>query len=180
MPPPGNLRVAGWPASVLVTPAGGQDAEMDRSGSRMEDPVLTILVGDVMEPGDADTVRSAQPARWPPLDLFESWRSFLVRADVPGIKAGDLEVTFVGGLLVVRGARYVAVGPEGERFHQLERPAGSFRRAVALPTAATPEMVEASVEDGVLTVVIPKSAPAAPNGVTVRPMALEVRRQEPG
>lgn len=180
MPPTGNLRVAGWPAAVLVTPAGGQDAEMDRFGSRMEDPVLTILVGDV-EPGDADTVRSAQPARWPPLDLFESWRSFLVRVDVPGIKAGDLEVTFVGGLLVVTGARYLAVGPEGERFHQLERPAGSFRRAVALPTAATPEMVEASVEDGVLTVVIPKLAPTAPNGVTVGPTAFEVaRRQESG
>jgi HSP20 family protein len=152
---------------------------MDRSGSRVEESVLTILVGDV-EPGDADTVRSAQPVRWPPLDLFESCRSFLVRVDVPGIKAGDLDVRFAGGLLVVRGARYVAAGPEGERFHQLERPAGSFRRAVALPTAATPEMVEASVEDGVLTVIIPRSAPAAPNGVTVRPTALEVRRQEPG
>ncbi len=97
------------------------------------------------------------------------------------IKAGDLEVTFAGGLLVVGGARYLAAGPEGERFHQLERSAGSFRRAVALPTAATPEMVEASVEDGVLTAVIPKFVPAAPNGVTVWPTALEVaRRQEPG
>ena len=110
----------------------------------------------------ADTGRSAQPAPWPPLDLFESWRSFLVRVDVPGIKTGDLEVAFAGGLLVVSGARYLTAGPDGERFHRLERPAGSFRRSLALPTAATAEMVHASVEDGVLTVVVPKLAPDSP------------------
>jgi HSP20 family protein len=97
-----------------------------------------------------------------------------VRVDVPGIKAGELDVAFVGGLLVVSGARYLAAGPDGERFHRLERPAGSFRRSVALPTAATPEMVHASVEDGVLTVVVPKLAPTSRSGVTVHPMPFTV------
>jgi HSP20 family protein len=134
--------------------------------------MLTILVGDVMtEPAEA---AAGQSASWPPLDLFESWRSFLVRVDVPGIKAGELDVAFAGGLLVVSGARYLAAGPDGERFHRLERPAGSFRRSVALPTAATPEMVHASVEDGVLTVVVPKLAPTARSGVTVHPMPFAV------
>jgi HSP20 family protein len=136
--------------------------------------MLTILVGDVAEPAEADAGRSAQPASWPPLDLFESWHAFLVRVDVPGIKAGELDVAFAGGLLVISGARYLAAGPEGERFHRLERPAGSFRRSVALPTAATPEMVHASLEDGVLTVVAPKCARTARSGVTVHPMSLGV------
>lgn len=140
--------------------------------------MLTILVGAMTtEPAGAEASRSAQPASWPLLDLFESWRSFLVRVDVPGIKAGDLGVAFAGGLLVVSGARYLAAGPDGERFHRLERPAGSFRRSVALPTAATPEMVDASVEDGVLTVVVPKVAPTARNGVPVHPMPLGAVRQ---
>ena len=56
-----------------------------------------------------------------------------------------------------RGARYLAAGPDGERFHRLERRTGSFRRSVGLPTAATPEMVHASVEDGVLMVLVPIS-----------------------
>jgi HSP20 family protein len=134
--------------------------------------MLTILVGDVMtEPAEA---AAGQSASWPPLDLFESWRSFLVRVDVPGIKAGELDVAFAGGLLVVSGARYLAAGPDGERFHRLERPAGSFRRSVALPTAATPEMVHASVEDGVLTVVVPKLAPTSRSSVTVHPMPFTV------
>lgn len=142
--------------------------------------MLTILVGDVTGSAAADAGRSAQPAPWPPLDLFESWRSFLVRVDVPGIKTGELEVTFAGGLLVVSGARYLTAGPDGERFHRLERPARSFRRSVALPTAATAEMVHASVEDGVLAVVIPKLGPTAPSGVTVQPTSLEViSRQQP-
>jgi HSP20 family protein len=146
----------------------------------VEEPVLTILVGDVTKPTDADAGRSTTPAPWPPLDLFESWRSFLVRVDIPGIKAAELDVAFAGGLLVISGARYLTAGPDGERFHRLERPAGSFRRSVALPTAATPEMVEASVEDGVLTVVVPKLAPTASSGVTVQPTPLEVaRRQQP-
>jgi HSP20 family protein len=139
----------------------------------VEEPVLTILVGDVTGSAGADAGRSAQPPLWPPLDLFESWRSFLVRVDVPGIKPGDLEVAFAGGLLVVSGARYLATGPDGERFQRLERPAGSFRRSVALPTAATPEMVHASVENGVLTVVVPKVAPTARGSITVQPTYLE-------
>ena len=143
--------------------------------------MLTILVGDMTEPVDADAVRSASPVSWPPLDLFESWRSFLVRVDVPGVKAGDLDVTFAGGLLVISGARYLAAGPEGERFHRLERPGGSFCRSVALPTAASPEMVDASVMDGVLTVVVPKLAPTTRSGVTVHPMHLGVARlRQPG
>jgi HSP20 family molecular chaperone IbpA len=60
--------------------------------------MLTILVGDVTtEPAEAAASQSASPASWPPLDLFESWRSFLVRVDVPGIKAGELDVAFAGG-----------------------------------------------------------------------------------
>jgi HSP20 family protein len=139
-------------------------------------PVLTIRVGDVTEPAGVDVARSAHPASWPPLDLFESQRAFLVRVDVPGVKAGDLDVAFAGGLLVISGARYLAAGPDGERFHRLERPAGSFRRSVALPTAATQEMVHASVEDGVLTVVVPKLAPTTRSGVPVHPVHLGVAR----
>jgi HSP20 family protein len=131
-------------------------------------------------PDGPGAARSAQPASWPLLDLFESQRAFLVRVDVPGVKARDLQVAFMGGLLVVSGARYLAVGPEGERFHLLERPGGSFRRSVALPTAATPEMVEASVQDGVLTILVPKVAPTTRNRVTVHPMHVGVaRRRQP-
>ena len=50
--------------------------------------MLTILVGDMTESVDADAVRSASPVSWPPLDLFESWRSFLVRVDVPRGQGG--------------------------------------------------------------------------------------------
>jgi HSP20 family molecular chaperone IbpA len=60
--------------------------------------MLTILVRDVTtEPAEAAAGQSASPASWPPLDLFESWRSFLVRVDVPAIKAGELDVAFAGG-----------------------------------------------------------------------------------
>jgi HSP20 family protein len=134
----------------------------------LEEPMLTILVGDATGPTPADA-EPAPPDSWPPLDLFESWRSFLVRVDVPGIKATELDVALAGGLLVISGARYVTAGPDAERFHRLERPAGSFRRSVALPTAATPEMVHAEIEDGVLTVVVPKLAPPARSWVTVHP-----------
>ena len=64
----------------------------------------------------------------------------------------------------------MVAGPDGERFHRLERPGGSFRRSVALPTVATPEMVHASVEDGVLTVVVPKIARRRPAKVAVHPV----------
>src|SRR5262245_397663 len=105
--------------------------------------------------------------------LSESQHAFSVRVDVPGVKAADLNVALAGGLLVVSGARHLAAGPDGERFHRLERPGGSFRRSVALPTVATPEMAHTGVEDGVLTVVVPSShgiarpsrSPSSPHGV---------------
>ena len=155
----------------------------EKIGPRVDErtQALTVLVGDVTEPAGADAGRAGHATSWPPLDLFESQHAFLVRVDVPGVKARDLQVAFMGGLLVVRGARYLAVGPDGERFHRLERPGGSFCRSVALPTAATPEMVDASVMDGVLTVVVPKLAPTTRSGVTVHPMHLGVARlRQPG
>jgi len=99
-----------------------------------------------------------------------------VRLDVPGIKARDLTIVFAGGLLVVCGARYLAAGPDGERFHRLERPGGSFQRSVALPTAATPETLHATVEDGVLTVVVPKVAPSRRARVPVHGVQTGVAR----
>lgn len=138
--------------------------------------LLTVLAGGMSASTRADAGPSAPSSLWPPLDLFESRHAFLVRFDVPGVKARDLEVAFMGGLLVVSGARYLAAGPDGERFHRLERPGGSFRRSVSLPTAATPEMVEASVEDGVLTVLVPKLAATTQSRVTVHPRHLGVAR----
>jgi HSP20 family protein len=142
--------------------------------------VLTVLVGNVPESAVADTGRSTRPISWPPLDLFESRHAFLVRVDVPGVKAGDLNVALAGGLLVVSGARYLAAGPDGERFHRLERPGGSFRRSIALPTAATLEMVHASVEDGVLTVVVPKLASRSQARVAVHPVRTAVTLSREG
>jgi HSP20 family protein len=187
LPPVGNLGIPGWPAAVLVpTASGGNPGHglfLIQIGPLVDERTqeVTVMAGGMSEPARAHAGLSAPSTLWPALDLFESRRAFLVRFDVPGVKARHLEVAFMGGLLVVSGARYLAVGPDGERFHRLERPGGSFRRSVALPTAATPEMVEASIEDGVLTVLVPKLAPTTQSRVTVHPMRLGVARlRQPG
>jgi hypothetical protein len=82
------------PAAVLVTPSHGRDAEIDpfpaSIGSRVEEPVLTILVGDLARSVGADAGRSAQPASWPPLDLFDGvivGASIIARGHQPVIAA---------------------------------------------------------------------------------------------
>jgi len=97
-----------------------------------------------------------------------------VKVDVSGVRACDLRIAFTGGLLVIGGARYLAAGPDGERFHRLERPGGSFRRSIVLPTAATPETVGATVQDGVLTIVVPKVAPPRQARIAVHPVRTPV------
>jgi hypothetical protein len=96
-----------WESSGWAVPDTDRTSRVDERTQ-----VLTVLAGGVKESARADAGLSAPSILWPPLDLFESQRAFLLRFDVPGVKARDLEVAFMGGLLVVSGARYLAVSPD--------------------------------------------------------------------
>ena len=101
---------------------------------------------------------ASQPATaWsPPVDLQEESDRFVLRADVPGVAAKDIEVSTEDGTLTVRGERPARERVKSDGFEHIERAAGTFLRRFTLPDSARAEAIKARYADGVLEIEIPK------------------------
>ncbi|MBW2056579.1 MAG: Hsp20/alpha crystallin family protein [Deltaproteobacteria bacterium] len=104
---------------------------------------------------------------YPAVNLSEDEENFYVRAELPGVKPENLDVTVVEGRLMIRGERKVTTEEEGTSYHRQEREGGIFRRVMALPEKVDPGRVSAGLRNGVLTVTLPKSQEAKPRRITV-------------
>jgi HSP20 family protein len=108
--------------------------------------------------------------RWAPaIDVFEREGNLVVRADVPGVKAEDIEVSVEDDVLTIRGSRKEETEVKEQDYYRSERSFGEFRRSVRVPKGTKPEQIKATFKDGVLEVVAPKPAEAAakPNRVKI-------------
>ncbi len=103
---------------------------------------------------------------FPTLNAWEDDRTFIVEAEVPGLKMDDIEVLVQGDELTVKGERKESE-QEGVTHHLHERKAGEFHRTLQLPVEIDAEKVEASLRDGVLTIKLPKSQAVLPRKITV-------------
>jgi HSP20 family protein len=101
------------------------------------------------------------------VDVEESDREILVKADLPGVDPKHVEISVENGVLTVRGERKEEKEERKKNYHRIERFAGSFYRAVPLPPGADAEKVSATSTNGVVTVTIPKKPEAQPRKITV-------------
>lgn len=109
----------------------------------------------------------ARAARFvPTFDVKETPEAFEVYADVPGVKASDVDVQLNGNQLSITGKRVAENRKDDERFHQVERSYGSFSRVFTLPDNASHD-VNASLKEGVLRLTIPKKPEAKPRQIAV-------------
>ncbi len=92
----------------------------------------------------------------PTLDVLESGDAIEVVVDVSGVAANALRVLFRDGVLVVAGEKAPAPVNEEQTFHLVEREFGRFARVVRLTGAFDIQQARAAVQDGELTVVLPK------------------------
>ena len=83
--------------------------------------------------------------------------------ELPGVKLDDTEITLEDGLLTIQGERHFANDSSEEQFHRVERRSGAFRRAITLPAHVMADAVNASIEDGVLRILVPKAEEAKPS-----------------
>jgi HSP20 family protein len=101
--------------------------------------------------------RFGRAGRWmPEIDVFEKDGNLVVRADVPGAKREDIEVSLEGDLLTISGHREEEKEVKEEDFYSSERSVGRFSRTVRIPEGVKPASVSAVFEDGVLTVTVPQ------------------------
>jgi HSP20 family protein len=113
---------------------------------------------------------SGRSSAWAPaLDISERKDAYLVTVELPGLKPEDLDITMEDGLLTIQGERQFTSESSEQQFHRVERRYGAFRRSITLPAHVTAEGIQASFEDGVLQILIPKAEEAKPKRIHVRP-----------
>lgn len=117
---------------------------------------------------DASVPAVANNAAWKPsVDLQEENDRFVLRADVPGVAAKDIEVSAEDGTLTVRGERPAKERVSSDGFEHIERAAGTFLRRFTLPDSVRAEAIKARYADGVLEIVIPKQPRAEAQRILV-------------
>ena len=104
----------------------------------------------------------------PAFNVKETEDAYVIEADLPGLKDGDVEVTLERNRLTISGTRNAASKVEGESYHLAERRYGSFSRTFTLPRAADAEAVAAKLDAGVLLVSVPKKAQAKARKIPIQ------------
>ncbi len=110
-------------------------------------------------------VSAGEPSFLPDFEVRENKDSFLFKADVPGIKEADLQITVNDNQLVICGKRDAEERRQDENYYLYERSYGSFSRTFTLPNTADCEKSCADLKEGVLTISIPKKPEAQPKKI---------------
>jgi HSP20 family protein len=107
-------------------------------------------------------------ADWlPAVDIVEEKQRFVLRADIPGVKADDIEVNMEKGVLSLSGERHKESSEEVDGMQRLERSSGKFYRRFSLPESADPDAISAKSADGILEIIIPKQERVKARKITV-------------
>jgi HSP20 family protein len=103
----------------------------------------------------------------PRVDIGESEKCFLIKAEIPGVRKEDVKVSVDSGVLTIEGERHERREEKGWRFHRMERSDGAFLRSFTLPSNVDTAGLKAHFHDGMLDVEIPKTAAAPSTAVSV-------------
>ena len=107
-------------------------------------------------------------ADWlPAVDIVEEKDLFVLRADIPGVRAEDIDINMEKGVLSLSGERHKETSEEVDGMQRLERSSGKFYRRFSLPETANPDAISAKSANGILEIVIPKQEQAKARKITV-------------
>ena len=106
--------------------------------------------------------------RWvPAMDLVETEDHFVLKADLPGLGADDVNIEVEDNVLTVSGERKVEHESQREGFYRVERASGAFRRSLTLPEGVKLDDIAANFDKGVLEIRIPKPEERKPRKVSI-------------
>jgi HSP20 family protein len=103
----------------------------------------------------------------PTFDVKETKDAYVFRADLPGVREDDLEISLTGSRLTISGHREQESREQGETYYATERSYGAFSRAFTLPEGIDGEAVNAELKNGVLHVTIPKKPEVQPKRISI-------------
>jgi HSP20 family protein len=105
---------------------------------------------------------------FPLTNVTEDKDKYYVRAELPGVKTEDLDISVTGNTLSLSGERKIPEENKSASYHRREREAGKFSRVVSIPETIDSNKVEAHFSDGVLTIVLPKAEAAKPKQISIK------------
>ena len=108
-------------------------------------------------------------ALWTPaVDIAEHDDQFIVKVELPGVIKDEVKITLESNILTIRGEKKQEKELKKENYHRIERSYGSFQRSFTLPTTVKSDKIDASYNDGVLTIALPKAEEAKPKQIEVK------------
>ena len=104
----------------------------------------------------------------PAVDVTETAEAVVVKAEVPGMDAKDINISVTGDVLTIKGEKKSEREEKEESYHLVERSYGSFSRSLVLPAAVVLDNIEAKYDKGVLTVTCPKKEEVKPKAIEIK------------
>ncbi len=104
----------------------------------------------------------------PSIDMYEKEDSFIVRAELPGVNKDDVDISMTGDTLTIKGERKAPADVKAEEYQFSEVCYGSFSRSLTLPTSVHADKIEASSENGMLEIHVPKVKEAIPTKIQIK------------
>jgi HSP20 family protein len=103
----------------------------------------------------------------PAVDVEEREDEYRFYLEMPGMKREDIKLSLIDNVLTITGEKKLSYQSDKYKYHRLERTFGTFQRSFSLPHLIKADKISASVKEGILEVVVPKSEEAKPREISV-------------
>ena len=110
----------------------------------------------------------ASGAWMPPVDIYETADSIILKAELPGIEIKDVSIEVEQSVITLKGERRFNKNLSEENYHRMERFYGTFQREFSLPHVVDKEAIKANFLDGVLEITVPKAVEKPTKSVKIR------------
>ena len=112
-------------------------------------------------------LRSVPKGTFPAINIYDYNGRLIVRAEVPGVDPGKLDISIVENMLTLKGSRNSEQTDENIKYYRRERVYGEFERTITLPVPVDVDQVKAKVCDGILEISMPKAQEAKPKTIKI-------------
>jgi HSP20 family protein len=107
----------------------------------------------------------------PTMDVAETDKEIEITAELPGLEEKDVQINVSDNILTIRGEKKAETEQEDKNYRLIERSYGAFERSLELPEGVDADAIDATIDKGVLKVVVPKPAPAQAKKIEVKSAA---------
>jgi len=104
---------------------------------------------------------------FPPINVLKQENNYKILAEIPGVKADEIELSVQGDTLTIKGERKPEVPGNNVSYHRRERSHGAFQRSISLPEKVDSDNIDANYKNGVLTIILPLEKASGPRKISV-------------